>query len=253
MENIIKKPYEISLWEDILVFRVRYYDKISKELKATKEYFDSLSEFKPIDNTITEIDQYYKERKICIIGSNTLTTPIRAVKPKLVSNINGSNTLTFTMYLKYWNDDSEKLEDNPYISFLVNERKVKLKHDGKWYDFVLKEIKEDSNNKTIEYTCKDLFINELSKSGFSLQLEPKLDNNMGNITYLAEKILDESDWRVAKENDTLVQTLEEPLYRIRTNRILDYKNMQTGEIKTLEGSVEIYAFYSNIAEKSKQV
>jgi hypothetical protein len=72
------------------------------------------------------------------------------------------------MYLKYWNDGTEDFEDNPYIGLLVNERKVKLKHDGKWYDFIVKEIKEDSNNKTVEYTCKDLFINELSKSGFSL-------------------------------------------------------------------------------------
>ena len=56
MENILKKPYEISLWEDILVFRVRYYDKTSKELVAVKEYFDSLANFEPIENTITEID-----------------------------------------------------------------------------------------------------------------------------------------------------------------------------------------------------
>jgi hypothetical protein len=48
---------------------------------------------------------------------------------------------------------------------------------------------------------------------------------MGNITYLAGKILEESDWRIAKKNDTLVQTLEEPLYRIKTNRILKYKDM----------------------------
>lgn len=255
MENIIKKPYEISLWEDVLVFRVEYYDKTTNELVKVKEYMDSLANFEAIENTITKINQYYKERKLCIIGSNTLTSPIRAVKPKLNSKINGQNTLTFTMYLRYWNDGSGGFEDNPYIGLLVNERKVKLKHDDKWYDFIIKEIKEDSNNKTVEYTCKDLFINELSKSGFSLQFDPKLENNMGNITYLAEKILEESDWRIAEKNDTLVQTLEEPLYRIKTNRILKYKDMQdtSGVVKQFDGPVDIYVFYSNIAEKSKRV
>ena len=255
MENILKKPYEISLWEDILVFRVRYYDKTSKELVAVKEYFDSLANFEPIENTITEIDQYYKERKLCIIGSNTMSSPIRATKPKLVSNINGSNTLTFTMYLKYWNDEIEDFEDNPYTSLLVNERKIKLFHDGKWYDFIIKEIKESSNNKTLEYTCKDLFINELSKSGFNLQFDPKLENNMGNITYLAGKILEESDWRIKENNDTLIQTLEEPLYRIKTNQVLSYRDMQdpSGTVKQFTGAVDIYVFYSNISEKSKRV
>jgi hypothetical protein len=89
MENIIKKPYEISLWEDILVFRVEYYDKTTDELVKVKEYMDSLANFEAIENTITKITQYYKERKLCVIGSNTLTSPIRAVKPKLNSKING--------------------------------------------------------------------------------------------------------------------------------------------------------------------
>jgi hypothetical protein len=103
-----------------------------------------------------------------------MATPIRAVQPKLVSNINGSNTLTFTIYSRYYDQDSETFYDNPFLGMLVNERKVKLRYgapgskDTKWYDFVIKDVKENSSTKAFTYTCKDLFINELSKSGFNL-------------------------------------------------------------------------------------
>ena len=105
MSNIIKKPYEISLWDDDLVFRVKYI-KDGKEIEV-KEYLGSLKDFEEIEGTTTEITQYYKERKICIIGSDTMDTPIRAVNSKLISNVNGSNTLSFLMYSKYWDEDAE--------------------------------------------------------------------------------------------------------------------------------------------------
>jgi hypothetical protein len=169
------------------------------------------------------IVQYYKERKICIIGSNTMDTPIRATSGKLVSNVNGSNTLTFNMYSKYYDEEAGEFYDNPFLKLLVNERKVKLRYgalgsaDCKWYDFIIKDVKENSETKTFSYTCKDLFINELSKSGFNIQLDPELENNMGNITTLAEYILDESDWRLGKDNTVISQTKEEPLYAIKLN------------------------------------
>jgi hypothetical protein len=222
MENILKKPYEISLWDDDLTFRVSYLDSEGKEV-AVKEYIGSLENFEPIEGTTTEIIQYYKERKICIIGSNTMDTPIRAVSGKLVSNVNGSNTLTFNMYSKYYDEKTEEFYDNPFLKLLVNERKVKLRYgalgsaDCKWYDFVIKDVKENSENKTFSYTCKDLFINELSKSGFNIQLDPELENNMGNITTLAEVILDESDWRLGRDNAVISQAKEEPLYAIKLN------------------------------------
>jgi hypothetical protein len=103
-----------------------------------------------------------------------MDSPIRAISSKLVSNVNGSNTLTFNLYSKYYDEDSGSLLDNPFLKLLVNERKVKLRYgalgapDTKWYDFVIKDVKENSENKTFSYTCKDLFINELSKSGFSI-------------------------------------------------------------------------------------
>mgnify|MGYP003299960563 CR=1 FL=1 len=54
MGDILKKPYEISLWDDDLVFRVSFFDKDGKEV-AVKEYFNSLDKFEPIEGTSTKV------------------------------------------------------------------------------------------------------------------------------------------------------------------------------------------------------
>jgi hypothetical protein len=118
--------------------------------------------------------QFFKERKICVIGSDTMDSPIRAHEPKLTANTNGSSTLTFNMYYKYYDYETDSLVDNPFIKLLVNEKKVKLRHGehgangAKWYDFVIKGVQENSENHTFSYTAKSLFVNELSKSGFNI-------------------------------------------------------------------------------------
>ena len=107
----MKDKYEISLWEDYLV------------------------------EAENDIPAHYEERKIGVIGSDTLTSPCRAVEPKITQNINGTNTLTFKMYYTY-NDKGQEFK-NPWLSLLVNERKVKALWKGEWYDFVIKDCNED--------------------------------------------------------------------------------------------------------------
>lgn len=254
MENILKKPYEISLWDDDLVFRVKYIK--NNQVVDIKEYFGSLKDFVAIEGTTTEITQYYKERKICVIGSDTMQTPIRAVNGKLISNVNGANTLTFSLYSKYWDEEAKQFFDNPFLKLLVNERKIKLRHgilgasDCKWYDLVIKNIQEKSESKLFTYTAKDLFVNELSKSGFELELDPELENNTGNITTLAGNILEGSDWKLGKDNSLLIQTKEEPLYEIILNRSLTVKNMKNNaESITIASGKKIYGFYTPIVNK----
>ena len=192
--ELLRKPYEISLWEDVLTFVVKNGDYIS-------EYEESLE-----DAVGQVIAQYYKERLICVIGSDTMDTPIRATQSKIVSKVNGENILTFNMYSHYYDIHTEQYCQNPFLSYLVNERKIKVRYgalgaeDTKWYDLVIKNIQENSENKTFTYTAKDQFVNELSKSGFNLQFDQELENNMGNIETLAEKILEESDWQLRKSN-----------------------------------------------------
>ena len=235
MNNILKKPYEISLWDDVLTF---------VDINGNK------SEGEITSNLSTIAAQYYQEKKLCIIGSNTMSAPIRAVKPKLESKISGENTLTFTVYSHYWDEDAQKLQWNPFMMYLTNERKVKLKYDGDWYDFVIKNISEDSSSKAFTYTCKDLFVNELSKTGFELEFDNELGNNMGNLPTLAERILEGSDWQLKPNStETVKQYVEEPLYEItlssgKTFTVLYGPNRYNYTINAKKDD-KIYVFYSS--------
>ena len=243
--DLTKKPYEISLWEDILTFV--YQDGEESQEKIT-------------DGHGKVVAQYYKERLICVIGSDTMNTPIRAFQPKLVSNINGENTFTFNMYLRYYDDEGEEYFTNPFIGLLVNERKVKLrygalgKNDTKWYDLIIKNVQENSENNTVSYTAKNLFVNELSKSGFNLEFNQELENNTGNINYLANEILKESDWKLKESGEVLKQTVEEPLYVIKLNKKITLRDMEEKEDNIeLNPNTIVYVFYNSIVNKNSYV
>lgn len=222
-----KNKYEISLWEDRLVPQTGEGQSI--------------------------VPEHYEEEKVCIIGSDTMTSQARALEPKLVRNVNGTNKLTFKLYYTYIDNETGKRIQNPFTSLLVNERKVKCKWEDQWYDFVIKGIQEDSNGKTITYTCEDLYINELSKTGFSLEFDQKLNNNQGTAQELAKKVLEGTDWVVDTDNsDHILQTIEEPLYRATLIQNLDAKD-KNGTIKTILGGSVIYLFYSVVQEKKSYI
>lgn len=238
--SIMKKSYEISLWEDSLVFvgesGISYEDITKAEEKI--------------------IGQYYKENRLCTIGSDTMDSPARAVNGKLVRKINGEVTFTFTVYYRYYDNQTGQLEHNPFIPYLVNERKVKLKYDGEWYDLIIKQIQENSDSKAFTYTCKSQIVNELSKTGFELEFDNELENNMGTVEYLAEQIFIGSDW-VLEGNSNLKQFIEEPLYKVKIKN--DAKLAVTVMNPTEErknapdiAGKEIYVFYSHINDSQSQ-
>lgn len=185
--------YEISVWEDYFV---------------------------PASGSM---ESHYEERKLCVIGSNTMTDGSRALEPNLVLNVNGTHTLTFKLYLSYIDTITGERIDNPFVKLLVSERKVKAYWDNgqedindKWYDLVVKDISEDSDSNTVTYTCEDLFINELGKSGFELNFSDEANNNQGTIYELATAVLDGTDWQLDEKNtDHLLQTQEEALYEVK--------------------------------------
>ena len=105
----MKSKYEISIWEDVL----------------------------------DESTSRFKERKLIVIGSDTMTSESRAREPKMVNNINGTNKFTFNMYHNYIDTRTGEKVKNPYLPYLVNERKIKVFWKDKWYDLLIKQIKED--------------------------------------------------------------------------------------------------------------
>ena len=180
-----------------------------------------------------------------------MTSPARAHSPVLTKNINGTSNLTFTMYSRYYDRVRDERVDNPFLGMMVNERKVKLHYDGEWYDFVIKNVNEASDKNTFSYTCKNLFINELSKTGFSIELDTELENNQGNIVDLAKTILEESDWQVDEDNcDLIQQRNEEPLYEIKLNSAQTAYDMNNGN-NSIEIPIDaiIYGFYSSVSEE----
>jgi len=130
------KPYEISLWDDIIVYSISpkfgadYPDNngataftFIEEPTDTEEVIEEVTvegnealgwtiiqKTYSLDiESLDDLDKIYpngweitswraEEKKIGVIGSNTITAPHRAFNGKLVSNVNGQNTLTFSVY-----------------------------------------------------------------------------------------------------------------------------------------------------------
>ena len=198
----------------------------------------------------------YAETKMAIIGSHLLDAEMHAFEPKLVENINGTNTFSFKMFRNCKDQVTGKNYMNPFILDLVNERKIKVKWRGKWYDFILKNAHESSDKNIIEYSCSDAYINELSKTGFNLQFDIELQNNQGTAEELAARVVDGTEWRAlnaekyalkVQDNkviedsfrlssdqvhpEVIVQEKEEPVYEIlsTSTALTGCKNDTTGE------------------------
>lgn len=204
------------------------------------------------------------EKRKAVIGSNKMLGQGRAIQPTLVRSINGQNKFSFKMY-RYYTDNltGEKIE-NPYISLLVSERKVKLHYKDKWYDFIIKNIVENNRDYLYTYSLEDANVQELSKNGFGVTLDAELMNNIGSSEELAEFVMQETDWDV-QNNDVVVQTIEEALIYIRlpentlVRHLLDQSDLSYGVTEEQDGSnnsVEInlggktvLAFYSSCKNK----
>ena len=225
MNEILKKPYKITLWEDRNIYIVNGQKKTQ------------------LENNDEVQNQYLEEVCVATIGSDTMDTPIRVFNPILIEELNGSKTLTFQIYYRYWNDDSEDFKLNPFINLLVNERKVKLKYNDEWYDFVIKQVQEDSESGIFTYTCSDLFINELGKTGYEVELDTELQNNMGTIQELSATILEGTDWS-EKDSDHLIQRNKELLYSYVLPNAISAIDMKSNETTTIAEEEVIYVFYS---------
>jgi hypothetical protein len=179
--SIIKGAYELSIWRDV-------YNSDSKK---------------------------FVEEKVIVIGSDIMQdagAPHRAYDISQKRNVNGTRNLSFKLSYTYIDPTTGEKVANPFVGMLTNETKIKLKHKGKWYDYLIKNIAEDSKSHTCTYSAEDLFVNELSKNGFGAVLDREKENNIGTNEELAKRILEEdTDWRV-EGSDINVQTQVETLY-----------------------------------------
>ena len=217
MQEVFKKPYEISVWEDVLI--------PATEGKSS----------------------YYKEKKIAVIGSDKMDSPNRVYDAVLKKNINGEVSLTFSLAYKYFDSGVGDVTVNPFANYLINERKIKLYYDGEWYDFVIKECEEDSDSMVFTYTARSLFVQELSKVGYNIVLDRELNNNQGTAVELARKAVEGTDWVVA-DSDLLQQYVREPLYQV-TAEAFEALDLETSNKVQIAAGETLYVFYSYIANK----
>lgn len=250
MDDILRKPYEISVWQD-----QQHY--ILSDGTDTTVLIELQGK--------TVVNDYLEEIKVGVIGSNTMDTPIRALNPHLISKINGSHDFTFEMHSKYINDEGE-LVDNPWFSYIIPERKVKLKYDGVWYDFIITERSETRTQYNIKISCTDLFISELSKNGYNIELNTELFNNQGTTQELGDIIVEESNWHIAPTDAAI--TLGDG-YATKSDVIKQYNNEAlfiygvsdafTATIMGKSGTVDIprlatiYICYSSLANKESTI
>lgn len=213
MSNLISK-YEISVWDDILV------------------------------------NGEFIEEKVCVIGSDTMPYQGKVIEPQFTRRANGEKKLTFQLYKTFIDNITGEKVQNVFYNYLINERKVKLYYEDKWYDFVIKNIVENSSNYLYTYQLEDALVQELSKNGFDKAFDVELQNNLGTAKELAERTLEGTDWTV--ESDIFTEKVEESLVYllvsedIKANHI--YSDINDNIIDIQEKSIPknsiVLAFYS---------
>lgn len=180
---IQKHEYELSIWE--------------------KELVDG--------NTINET-------KLQVIGAHDMTHLGRATNVHFRKLLNGTHVLTFQMPIRFFNSEVGDYVQNELIENLFNEQKIKLKFKNQWYEMVVKSINEKKNFKSVmkDFTCSDGFIDELSRTGYDIYLDPEANNSVNEIHDFMDETLKNSIWDYRPEWNwgDFTEYKEERFYKI---------------------------------------
>lgn len=227
MENM--REYEISIWRD----------------KMKKETIDG-----------QEV-KYIGEEKIAVIGSSEIHSPLYAHDVIFDEKTNGEKSLSFVMNYLYFDEEEQKLKENPFCTYIINESKVKtriVENGGKpkWYDFVVKNAEKSTEDYQTQYTCSALETVELGKTGYDIELDSALTNNMNDLRSLATLALEGSEWRTG-DIDVPKAYVYEPVYKLRANGDFKaYDMLNPSDEITVPYGAYIYGFFSCMRNKDKE-
>ena len=181
--SILKKPYEISIWDE------RLLENGQKE-----------------------------ETKKAIIGAQDMDYLGRAINIKFQTKINGTHVLTFDLIDRFYDCEINDYVRNEFVDMIFNEKKIKLFYKNEWFEFYVKSVSENKDFKSyrITYTCTDSFIEELSRNGYGITFDTELYNNVEEIGIFTEEILDDSLWSYKPEYNwgDFTEYNEEKLFKI---------------------------------------
>lgn len=208
---------------------------------TTAENFEIPNPFPLYDGT--DGSWIKKENKLCVIGSNDMTSENRIVNPTIKTNVNGEKTLTFTLYSRYFDADIGEFVNNNFVDLLHSESYLKLRrgfgNNAKWEEYIVKNIAENSENKTYTYTAKRAAAIELGKTGYDLEFSEELMNNQGTAIELTKQVFAGSDWTVEEaESDKFWGAVVEPVYKATLGNFSDENIKCIRQAKL--GSYELY-------------
>ena len=210
--------YEISIWDDILV------------------------------------NGKFIEQKIMTIGADDMLYQGKVIEPNFSKKANGEKKLTFKMYSKFIDNISGQEVTNPFCDQLINERKVKLFYENKWYDFIVKNVSENSTSHLNSYQLEDALVQELSKNGFNVTFDIESKNNLGTAGELATTALQNTDWIV--ESDFFTEKIEERLVYARVTKAFQAQRILENEdgiqeivSEDIPLDAELLIFYSSCTNK----
>ena len=167
-----------------------------------------------ITNRVKIIKEQQVEEKVLILSNTNMTYEGRARNCMLTTGLR-TNELTFSLPYKFFDTIKKDFIINPFVSQVKEESIIKLKLENEWFDFVVKEITETRENTTkiYQYRCVDLFIDELSRQGWSLTFNE--ENGMGTIDEIVPKILEDSDWNYIPVYSNSKESEEDPFLERR--------------------------------------
>ena len=176
-------PYKLSLWKDITaVYNTEVPDpsklKINQIIYVITDVYPSgipyttvykglgagtspqtyLYQYKrgsQVVNGETIIDkirvgkQVFEEMEVEELASDKSTFEGRAYNINLTQNINGMNTLTFSIPKKYFDRKEGKMVKNHLPDMIWNKNKIKLKYKNKWFTFIVNDRVERREDKKI--------------------------------------------------------------------------------------------------------
>lgn len=209
---IQRKPYELSVWDE--------------------ELFEEGQKI---------------EKKMLIIGADTMTYDGRATAVKLTRKVNGTNTLTFQMLDSFFDSQLGEMVYNDFIDELFAERKVKLFYKEKWFEFYIKNVKEEKKHNSVlkTFSCEDAFIDELARNGYGITFDEELYNNVEEIGTFTEEVLEDSIWEYEPEYNwgDFTEYTEEKLFKISLS---NFKGQKINAYK-------LQYYYDDFSETIKNV
>ena len=78
-----------------------------------------------------ENSQTFKEQFVATIGSDSMPSQNKVLEPSLTKSCNGTKKLSFKLAKQYVDNFSGEKINNPFVNYLNNETKVKLKYKNK--------------------------------------------------------------------------------------------------------------------------